>query len=169
MGAGGCSFPILAKTEIKDAFLEFGQNLRSRFIEHTPKMPECILENNGLSSYLFALLPHRNRQTALDWQNGGARLERNIRDAVWTVKNTGIASGALEASGAGALPNMQRHPSSAQTAKKDPPPHTSFLLRCYPEQIGEPDKIDAPGNPIISPPPAKIAMDNLIQFCSISS
>jgi hypothetical protein len=121
MGAGGCSFPILTETQIEDAFLEFRENLRSRFIEHTPKMPECILENNGLSSYLFALLSHRNEQSALDWQNGGAWLERNIRSAAWTLKNTGIASGALEASGAGALSNMSRHPSSAQTAKKRTP------------------------------------------------
>jgi hypothetical protein len=106
MGAGGGSFPILTKTRIEDAFLEFRENLRSRFVEHTPKMPECILENNGLSSYLFALFLHRNGQSALDWQNGGAWFERNIRGAAWTLKNTGIASGALEASGAGALPNM---------------------------------------------------------------
>jgi hypothetical protein len=133
MGAGGCSFPILAKTEIKDALLESGQNLRSRFVEHTPKMPECILENNGLSSYLFALLPHHNEQSALDWKNGGAWLERHIRGAVWSLKNKGIASGAVEASGAGALQNMSRQASSQQKAKKEPPPHTCFLLHCHPE------------------------------------
>jgi hypothetical protein len=58
MGAGEGSFPILAKKEIEDALLEARQNLRSRFVEHTRKMPERISENNGLLSYLFALFFH---------------------------------------------------------------------------------------------------------------
>jgi hypothetical protein len=126
MGVGGRSFPILAETEIEDALLECRQNLRSRFVEHTPKMPECILENNGLSSYLFALFIHLDEQSALDWQNGGAWIERKSRGEASTLKNTGTASGALEASGAGALPNMTRRPPSTQTTKKRTP--TPYLF-----------------------------------------